>query len=203
MALIDDVPCAIALATPADDTVATVGVADDQERRRQVLRSYRRSDSGGRELIGRTLSRAVFAGVTQSDTRAAGSTVSFVEPVTPSNVALIDDVPIPSAWATPIDPDVFEIVAVPVFRRGPRHLVREVCRRVVRERTRRGELLGFPLGNARIGRRDCERFKHRSHREHRTARDSVHRGLINALPFARPAARPCEPVVLEMLATEG
>ena len=42
-------------------------------------------------------------------------TVNDVEPVTPSNVALIDDVPIASAGAEPIDPAVFEIVAAELF----------------------------------------------------------------------------------------
>ena len=55
------------------------------------------------------------AGVTWIDSRTAGVTVNDVEPVTPSNVALIDDVPVASAGAEPIDPAVFEIVAAELF----------------------------------------------------------------------------------------
>ena len=101
------------------------------------------------------------AGVTQIDWRTAGLTVSDVEPVTPSNVALIDEVPVASAGATPIDPAAFEIVAVAVFAEAHVTSLREVFRRVVGKRASGRELLGFPLGKAGIGRRDCDRFQHR------------------------------------------
>ena len=55
------------------------------------------------------------AGETEIDIRTAGLTVNVVEPVTPSNVALIDEVPIARADAMADDPAAFEIVAVAVF----------------------------------------------------------------------------------------
>src|ERR1017187_8994098 len=55
------------------------------------------------------------AGATEIDVRTAGLTVKDVELVTPSKVALIDEVPIASADAKPVDPGAFEIVAVAVF----------------------------------------------------------------------------------------
>src|SRR5262249_40229063 len=60
------------------------------------------------------LGRLGFAGVTAIEA-SAGVTVSTVDPVTPASVALIVDVPAASALASPIDPAVFEIVAVDVF----------------------------------------------------------------------------------------
>jgi hypothetical protein len=52
-----------------------------------------------------------FAGVTATDFNTAAVTVSVVDPVTPSNIALITDEPTPTAVASPCDPGELEIVA--------------------------------------------------------------------------------------------
>ena len=48
-------------------------------------------------------------------TRTAGLTVNTVEPVMPSNDAVIDVVPVARPAAEPVDPGEFEIVAVLTF----------------------------------------------------------------------------------------
>lgn len=52
-----------------------------------------------------------FAGVTTIERRTAGVTVSTVEPVIPFSVALILDVPVSTAVATPFEPAELEMVA--------------------------------------------------------------------------------------------
>ena len=54
------------------------------------------------------------AGVTAIDWSTAGVTVITVEPLMPSIVALIVDVPVPTAVALPCEPAVLEMVATEV-----------------------------------------------------------------------------------------
>ena len=53
-------------------------------------------------------------GVSASDSSTAGLTVSTVEPVIPSSVALIVVGPCPTPVARPCDPEVLEMVATDV-----------------------------------------------------------------------------------------
>ena len=128
--------------------------------------------------------------------------MSIVEPVTPSNVALIEDVPVASAGATPIDPDAFEIVAVAVFAEA--HVIWFVRFSVE------------PSANVPVAVNCCVSPLGTLGSAGAIAIDSSVGvtesvvlpvipstvALIVALPFATPVASPCEPDVLEMLATE-
>ena len=86
---------------------------------------------------------------TEIDIRTAGLTVNKVEPVTPSKVALIDEVPVARADATPNDPATFEIVAVAVF--ADAHVTSFVRFSVELSANSPGgrEPVAFPVGNGR------------------------------------------------------
>ncbi len=60
--------------------------------------------AGGGEAFGFPLGILGLAGVTAIERRTAGVTVSTVEPVMPLSVALIVDVPVSTAVATPFEP---------------------------------------------------------------------------------------------------
>ena len=83
-------------------------------------------------------------------------TVSIVEPVTPSSVALIEDVPVATPVARPAR------VGDGGDRgrgRRPGHLAGEVLGRVVGVGAGGRELLGFTVGDARVGRRHGDRLQ--------------------------------------------
>ena len=95
---------------------------------------------------------------TEIDVRTAGLTVNDVDAVTPSNVALIDELPIARADALPTDPTAFEIEAVAVFDDCPCCVTRDVLRRVVGEEPVAVNP-DFPLGQGRIGLCDGNRYQ--------------------------------------------
>ena len=96
------------------------------------------------------------AGVTAIDCSIAAVTVSDRRAVTPLSVAVIVVVPAATPLASPPG-DV--IVATDGVRRRPRHLARQVLRRVVAERPRRRELLASVpfamVGSAGVTAIDC------------------------------------------------
>jgi hypothetical protein len=108
VALIDDVPCATAVASPDAVMVAIDVVAEPQVTwlfTSSVVLSVRIP----RALNCKVVPGAMLglAGVTTIDWSTGGVTVKTVDPLRPLNVALIDDVPVVSVVARPAD----EIVA--------------------------------------------------------------------------------------------
>ena len=133
---------------------------------------------------------------------APGVTESTAVPVIPSSTALIVAIPFVTPVATPCEPDAFEM-AVARSTRCPVHAAGQGLGRVVGIRPDGVELLGISDRNKWIGRCDRERFQHRgAHVQHRLTNHSVERATIVLEPSPRPVARPSEPAVLEMDATE-
>src|ERR1017187_8711368 len=135
---------------------------------------------------------------TEIDIRTAGLTVKYVEPVTPSKVALIEEVPVARADAKPNDPAAFEIVAVAVF--ADAHVTSFV--RVSVELPANVPVAVnpslSPLGT--VGAAGVTAIDSRTGVTESTTVPVIpsSAALIVEVPFCTPVARPCEPEALEI-----
>src|SRR5262245_34420732 len=115
-ALIDEVPTAAAVASPlvpaAFDIVATLVVADAQLT--WLVRFWVEASENVPVAVNcwvSPLATEGLPGVTAIDCKTGSVTVITVEPVTEPNVALILEVPLATAVASPFEPAASEIVA--------------------------------------------------------------------------------------------
>ena len=155
----DEVPVATALARPVVEMVATEGVADAQVTW-LVRFSVELSEKVPVAVNCWVAPTAMLglAGVTVIDWRiGAGVTVSIVAPVMPLRLAVMEEVPVATAVASP----VAEMVATEGVAEAQVTWLVRFSVELSEKSAGGGELLGGPDGDARAGRRHGDRLEGR------------------------------------------